>query len=283
MTAAQGAALRRVRERLALSQQGFVDFLEAGGLPDRSLSRQRLSEIEKGTADLPVEQWEDVVEALRARGCADTELTGIHPARPALPPALPNTPELRRTQWLALADRLPGSRWWQRLPRLIRQVAGPEWEVIFHQLREQYRLDPSAHLSDVKRRLELGATPQGHGVPDPGDRVALDSDEDTRRATAHSQQPVLFRFRLRNAGTVLWRDRLLYRIGPPVTSDLPFVPGFVPVPTTAPGQTCEIFIPCRAQFHRNLAVISYAMVFPDCTPCLPGRLVLHVDTREPSP
>ncbi|TCO61883.1 hypothetical protein [Actinocrispum wychmicini] len=40
-----------------------------------------------------------------------------------------------------------------------------------------------------------------------------------------------------------------------------------------------MIIPGRAQFLANLAMVSYVMVFPDCSVCLPGRLTLYVDTR----
>ncbi|HEX5402324.1 MAG TPA: hypothetical protein VFX16_08485 [Pseudonocardiaceae bacterium] len=274
----RGDVLHAIRTALTLSQPAFVEFLKANGLRGR-LSRQLLSKVEKGDADFAVAVWEDVVDALLAGGVPAADVAALRPVEPTMLPAPDNTPAFRRSQWQTLADRLPSSRWWRHLGRLTLQVAGKEWETRFDQLQREHDIDPEAVLAEVKRLLELGGTPAGAGTPMPGDRVALEGDESARTARGGRQGLVLFRVRLRNAGTVLWRDRMLYRLGAPVTSELPFVPALVPVPATEPGESCEIFVPCRAQFLRSLAVISYVMVFADCSVCVSGRLQLYVDTQ----
>jgi hypothetical protein len=272
MTKAQADALVRIRG--TMGQRSFIKLLTDNGFPPKKLSRQRLSLVEQGEAELESELWEKVIAALVTSGRSPDEVEALRPEIPSVEPAPPNTPEFRRLQWLALANRLPQSRWWQNLPRLVDRVAGPgAWVLRYYSMLRQHGIDPIAQYEQVKRLLSTG-TP---GEPLPGDAVELSGDNTVRvdRTDVH-----LFRQTLHNTGTAAWRDRLLYRIGPPVASSLPFTPAFLPVPDTDPGGSCEIFIPCRAQFFPDLAMVSYVMVFADCSSCLPGRMILFVDTRS---
>jgi hypothetical protein len=83
-----------------------------------------------------------------------------------------------------------------------------------------------------------------------------------------------------NTGMTHWRDRLFLRLGPPVTSSLPFTPPLLPVPDTAPGGDCRIAIPGRAQWFINLAQAVYIMVAPDLTPTTTEHFALKIDTRS---
>jgi hypothetical protein len=271
MTKAQADALIQIRG--TMGQRAFAQLLVDNGLPPRTLSRQRLSQVERGDVDLPTELWEAVIAALVTSGRSPDEVAALRPEVPAVEPAPPNTAEFRRLQWLALAERLPHSRWWQNLPRLVGKVAGQRWVHRYYSLLQQHGIEPMSQFEQVKHRLSA-ATP---GERLPGDAVELSGDHTVR---LRRSDVALFRLTLHNTGSVAWRERLLYRLGPPVTSSLPFTPAFLPVPDTDPGVSCEVFIPCRAQFFPNLAMVSYVMVFADCSPCLPGRMVLFVDTRS---
>lgn len=129
---------------------------------------------------------------------------------------------------------------------------------------------------DVLRRLAT----DGPWAPDPDDRVAVDDEDVDQTQRVAPGGPFVFRAHLHNTGTVPWVDRMLYRLGPPVTSSLPFAPVLVPIPDAKPGHTSTVIIPGRGQVFPNLAVMTYAMIFADCAPCLPGSIRFLVDTRN---
>lgn len=283
-SAVKGQHLKALRG--TMSQQKFIELLETHGFPEDELSRQRLSRVEKGEVDLPPETWEALIEALLAGGRSEAEVESLWPEEPALASAPPNTPEFRRQQWLSLAERLPRSRWWRSFDQLVAEFAGPRWLRDYQKIVREIGFDQYDQLTEAHRLLRLGGTQEGRGMPVPGDAIALAGDLEAfaggvadRTVRLPSNQVFLLRQRLANTGTAHWRDRMLYRVGPLVTASTPFVPPLLPVPATAPGDECEMIIPGRAQFLANLAMVSYVMVFPDCSVCLPGRLTFCVDTR----
>jgi hypothetical protein len=279
MTAAQSRALAQIRDKRNISVRELHRLLVTNGLPPRKLSRQRLGRVVLGEAELPAELWEAIADALLAIGIPAAEVARVQPAAPAMKLAPANTPDFRRNQWLALANRLPVGQRWKNIPKLIGKLAGLDWQGTLDQLQRLQLAELDKYLELAKRSLELGGKPAGKGVRQPGDAVELEGNVSTRIVRLRSQEVHVFRQRLHNTGTVEWRNRLLYRLGPPVTSTLPFTPPLIPILPTAPGETCEISIPCRAQKFSNLAIVSYVMVFADCSMSLPGRLTLHVDTR----
>lgn len=277
MTDTQRAALRRLRGNRSL--RSFADHLAAHGLSDQ-ISRQRLSRVEQGTADLPASQWEALADILLRSGCPAPDVAALRPSGPVIEPTPPSTPSTRRRQWSRVVDRLAGNRWWQHPNLLMERVAGRERAHQYHELTVRYGIDQEWQRSETSRRLTLGANAEPF-VADRRDSAAVDTTASVLSAALDQVQLFILRARLRNTGPVPWRDRLLYRIGPPVSSSLPFTPAVLPLPDTPPGEACEILIPGRAQWFPNLAVISYVMVFPDCSPCLPGRLRCQIDTRHP--
>lgn len=115
-------------------------------------------------------------------------------------------------------------------------------------------------------------------VADPGDAVVVDRlDPPLVRTTAQAWFETTVR--LRNAGGVRWHGRLLLRLGPLTTSTIALTPPLLPVPDTAPGETCEIRIPGRTQYLPCMCVVHYIMIFPDGGLCLPGGLSITVSVQ----
>lgn len=275
MNREQHVALRRLRGTMSL--RSFVDHLAAHGLPSEQLSRQRLSKVEQGTADLPPALWQAIATALMAGGHSFDEVAALIP-RSSIEPVPPSTPSLRRRQWTKLLDRLPGNRWWMQPSALILRLAGSDWVRRYHALIAEFGIDPEDQRREVLRRLADAGDPTER-IPTHDAVSVLEAGSELSVRIGRGELFVL-RARLANRGDTEWRDRLLYRLGPPVTSSLPFAPGLLPVPDTNPGGTCDVLIPGRGQWFPNLAVLSYVMVFADCSPCLPGRLRCLVDTRS---
>jgi len=273
MTEPQRAALRRLRG--ARSLQTFADHLRVNGLPAK-LSRQRLSQVEQGDAGLPPALWHAIADVLIRSGQDPAEVAALRPAQPAIDPPPETTPALRVRQWTRVVNRLAGNRWWQRPNSLMERVAGMDRAHSYRNLAQQHGIDMEWQRTETSRRLAL----TGPFTTEIGDDVCL-AGNSTLSVVVVQVELFVLRAVLHNTGTVAWQNRLLYRIGPPVTSSLPFTPPLLPVPDTPPGNSCEIAIPGRAQWFPNLAIISYVMVHPDCTPCLPGRLPCTVDTRVP--
>lgn len=275
MTDEQRAALRRLRG--ARSLRTFAD-LAAGGMT-KPLSRQRLSRVEQGTADLTPAEWEALADALLLAGHTVAEVAVLRPGSSVIEAAPPAAAALRLRQWSRVVDHLPGNRWWQHPTSLMERVAGRERAHHYSELTERHGIDLEQQRKEIRRRLAHGVKVAGTLTVDSSDAVAVAETSELSAATGAVELFVL-NAKLHNAGSVFWRDRLLYRLGPPVTSSLPFTPAVLPVPDTAPGRDCEILIPGRSQWFPSLAIVSYVMVFPDCSPCLPGRLRCLVDTRK---
>jgi hypothetical protein len=92
-------------------------------------------------------------------------------------------------------------------------------------------------------------------------------------------QPFEIRVRLRNAGTVAWGDdRLLLRLGPPISSTIAQTAPVLPVPPTVAGGTCDIVVPGRGHYLPGRCVVTYVMTFANGKPCLPGGLSLPIST-----
>jgi hypothetical protein len=276
MTPEQREALRKARG--AMSVREFKSFLVTSGLSEQ-VSRQRLGEAEKGSATLTQKELDAIADALVSGGRGEdvVALLRMHADEPAIVPAPPSTPPLRRRQWTAVAERIPQSRWWLQYGALVSRLGGTNSVLQYRRLLAEHGIDPESQLAEVARRLRLepGRQPGAH----PGDAVRLESPSDDLFVRLDRGRLFVIRVVLRNTGLVPWRDRFLYRLGPPVTSSMPFVIILVPVPDTLPGDACELLIPGRAQWFLNLAVVSFCMTLSDCTPCLPGRLQFFVDTR----
>jgi hypothetical protein len=172
---------------------------------------------------------------------------------------------------------VPGNRWWLPQTTIAARVLGEEWIDKYQDLINRFDIDVNAQREQILRRL---AAPQHHDVAH-ADRVQVRGPDADRKLAVRPGDPFVFALDLINAGEIIWTDRMLYRLGPPVSSSLPFAPGLVPLPHTEPGATTTVLIPGRAQVFPNLAAMTYIMVFPNCSPCLPGSVRFLVDTRHP--
>jgi hypothetical protein len=273
----RAAALHRLRGTMSL--RAFADHLAANGLPPGRLSRHRLGGAERGEITLPPALWDEIAEALIRGGHTAADVAGLRPATRPIEPAAQSTPRQRLEQWRRIVGHVRDNRWWRSPATLVARVASPEHLPRYRQIIARHGLDSRRYLRDVQARLDIGAKADADWHADPADGIAVDRSRSVLSVEAGRVDLFLLRLRLRNTGTVPWRDRLLYRIGPPVTSSTPFTPGILSVPDTDPGQSCEILIPGRSQWLFSRAAISFVMVFADFTPCLPGRVCCWIDTR----
>ncbi|QFZ18707.1 hypothetical protein [Saccharothrix syringae] len=248
------------RRGLGLSLAGFARHLQDRSGP--TLTRQRLSRHEQGS---PVP--ERLLRAI-AETCA---------ADDALDPVL-------RTRWRRLLSGpepvIAATDHRRRLHELTCRLPGnPRWPL-FRQLAREHGADLDALLAGARDLLAM--PPRDDWRPVEGDAVTVVEQESALGVALVRGEPFVLVATLRNSGTVPWRQRLLTRLGPPVTSSLAFTPPVLPIPDTRPGETCRITIPGRGPWFPNQSLVTYVMTFPDLTPCLPGSLILLVDasTRD---
>lgn len=281
----QGISLREFEERYLKPNR------RAGR---RLMTRQRLSKVLDGRSDLAATECQQLADILLRSGFAENQVRGLRPRQmPAVAESAATWPERDRryAQLRRIVEGLPGSVWWtdpgpdSLVNKMSRKtyLNDPEWEARYLQLRAGY--DISEGFQE-KRRHEVAAILRGGGervggYRRPGDdSVAVLTPAELLTQQRKNGELFVFEVILKNTGKVDWCDRLIFRIGPPVTSNLPLAPLLVPVPDAKPGEQCRILVPGRAQHLHGLAVISYVMVFADCSQALPGHLQLRVDTRQ---
>ena len=274
MPSDQTRALRRARGDM--SWRTFAQHLADNGL---RLSRHRLADVERGTITLPAPLWDEIAQALIRGGRTPADVADLRSAARPIEPAPPPTAGQRLEQWHRIVGHVRHNRWWRSPVTLVARVTDPKHLSRNHQILAQSGVERMRYLRDVRTRLDLGMAQAGNWQADPHDRIAIDRKRSLLSIDVDRVELFLLRLRLHNTGTVPWRDRLLYRVGPPVTSTTPFTPGVLPVPDTDPSQSCEILMPGRAQWLCSLAAINYVMVFPDGTSSLPGRVTCWIDTR----
>ncbi|GAA1567813.1 hypothetical protein GCM10009789_21540 [Kribbella sancticallisti] len=276
MTDNRAEVLRTLRGTTSLKK--FIDRLVEYGLTEK-LTRQRLSKIEKGTAVFPPGLAAEIAETLIRSGVPPQQVEPLRVVRqPLIEPVPARTAAMRWKQWSRMVARVPNRRWWEQPLTVLSRMTSSEYAGAYRQLFERYGGDSEEVLHLLRRRLEIGGE-GGPFHPVEGDAVGIRRAASTLRVCADRTDLFLLEVKLRNTGTVPWRDRLLFRLGTPVSASLPLTPAILPVPDTDPGGVCELIVPGRAQWFQNLAVVSYVMVFPDLSSCLPGRLPLWVDTR----
>lgn len=277
MTSERAAVLRALRGNVPL--RAFVDGLVDHGLAGNSLSTRRLSNLEKGLADLSPAEWNELADTLVRTGVSPEDVEPLRVVPPPLIVRLPaSTPASRRQQWSRIVAPVPDDTWWHRLLAAAARLTTAQTLGGYRQLLDRYGGEREGLLHLVQHRLEIGETGGPFGRFE-GDAVGVVRADSTLAVQVDRSQPFVLELTLRNTGTVQWRDRLLFRVGAPVSSSLPLTPVILPIPDTDPGGACDLFVPGRAQFFPNLALVGYVMVFPDLTSCLPGRLTLRVDTR----
>ena len=276
VTDKRAETLRALRGDLSL--RAFAALLAENGLAPGRVSRHRLGDLEDG-ANAPLAVWEEIADALTAAGRSADEVAPLRSLEGLITPPPASTPDLRLRQWSRIVSRVAGNRWWSTPLALVRMITAPEKAMSYTQLFGRHGGVREQMLVEVGRRLELGRV-SGPFEPVPGDESRIDSAASTLRLQLDHGELFVLTARLHNTGAVPWRDRLLFRLGSPVSSSLPLTPAVLPVPDTDPGGYCDLIVPGRAQWFRNLAVVSYVMVFPDLSGCLPGRIAFLIDTRS---
>lgn len=272
----RGAVLRGLRGDRSV--RAFSKLL-AERLGEGTLSRHRLAGAETGAVELPDALWDEIAEALIASGHSATDVAALRSTRPPVEPPPSPTPRQRLDQWSRVAGQVGNNYWWRMPLKVISRATSAANLPGYRSIVARHGVDRARHLRALRTRLDLGATGAGRWRADPDDGVAIDRARSECDRRTERAELFLLRLRLRNTGSVAWRDRLMYRIGAPVTTGTPFTPGVLPVPDTDPGQDCEVLVPGRAQWFPSLAAISFVMVFPDFTPCLPGRVCCWIDAR----
>lgn len=265
---ALGEALRRLRESVPLKGREFIEALADAGGPH--LDRALLSRIEKGERGLPAAQWHQLLHAVTGMELS-MELTGalagLLPPPDVIEP-LPTRPLASTLQhWFAIAREISG----RQAPRLVltSEIAEAKRGAAAALFLTRYQQT----LADVLNRADIAEHPAD---PAPGDDVRV-VDIQPAETEVPPNGPFEIRVRLRNAGTVAWADnRLLVRLGPPITSTIAQTAPLLPVPATAPGDTCEILVPGRGHYLPGRCIVTYVMAFPNGKPCLPGGLSLPV-------
>ncbi|MDX6263552.1 MAG: hypothetical protein QOH84_5240 [Kribbellaceae bacterium] len=272
----RGEVLRALRGSASLP--AFIDRLVQNGLTG-TLTRQRLSDIEQGKKPLTPELSEAIVQALIRSGLAPEAVEPLRMERsPLIEPLPASTAVSRHRQWSRMVARVPESRWWDRPLTVMSKLLPASAVSTYRELFDRYGSDSERVVATIRERLELGRT-GGPFHPLDGDAAGIGRAASPLRVRAGITELFLVKIQLHNTGSVPWRNRLLFRLGTPVTASLPLTPAILPVPDTDPGGSCEFIVPGRSQWFANLAVVSYVMVFPDLSSCLPGRLPLWVDTR----
>ncbi|MFL6118474.1 hypothetical protein [Actinophytocola sp.] len=261
--------------------RAFTELLAANGLAAGRLSRHRLRDVESGDSELPDALWDDIAAAMIASGRAAGDVAGLRMAGLPIEPVPVPTPRQRLERWTRAADQLSDNRWWRYPLTLVARATNPANMGQYRGILARHGVDRVRILHEARKRFERGAATAGQWQASPDDGVAVDRVHSVLAAEMTRGELFLLPVRLYNTGSVPWRDRLLYRIGPPVSSATPFTPPMLPVPDTDPGHACDMQIPGRAQWFLSNAVINMVMVFPDFSSCLPGHLPVWVDTREP--
>jgi hypothetical protein len=268
--------LRRLRGDRSV--RAFAKLLAESGLASRAVSRQRLMDLEQG-ADAPVALWEEIADALAATGVPLEELEPLRSFEGLIDPPPPSTADLRWRQWERITSRVPRNPWWHKPLSLVQKVLPKaEKATSYRELFDRYDKVREPMLEQAHLRLSRGSS--GPFTPYPGDLARIDRAGSELHVRVEHGELFVLTLRLHNAGSVPWRDRMLLRLGPPVSSSLPLTPAVLPVPDTDPGELCEVVVPGRGQWFLNLAVMNYVMVFPDMSSCLPGRVTFQVDTRD---
>ncbi|HEX5402325.1 MAG TPA: hypothetical protein VFX16_08490 [Pseudonocardiaceae bacterium] len=131
-------------------------------------------------------------------------------------------------------------------------------------------------LRDHARELrERAARPAAESawVTDPADESG-GADDDADNPNGVVVRPGEFRvvrWAMRNAGSVPWRDRWLYRVWRPGIGIV--TPGFVPLPDTDPGGTAQIRCPFRAPLRPGTYRMCLKAGWPNGVYCYPGTML----------
>ena len=156
-------------------------------------------------------------------------------------------------------------------------------EVLGERRRRAYaealsrRRQPRAQLAEATGR-DYWVPPEDAALPIPGDHSFFVGDVQSpigillKHGTWFTKS-----WRLRNTGSVRWRDRFLQRVGPNAAATLVASDRAVRIADTDPGQEVTIEVSCRAQWIESTSVAHFKMVFADGRLCWPDQYSHGVD------
>jgi Helix-turn-helix domain len=206
--------LADTRRALGLSLAGFAQRLQNRSGP--KVTRQWLSRHEQGSP-VPGRLLHAIAETCAADEMLDTALRARWRRLLSGPEPMITAGDRRR-----------------RLPELAcRMPRNPRWPR-YQQLTREHGTDLDALLAEARDRLAM--PPQNDWRPVAGDAITVAREESTLGVALARGELFVLVATLRNSGTVPWRQRLLTRLGPPVTSSLAFTPPVLPIPDTRPGR-----------------------------------------------
>lgn len=127
------------------------------------------------------------------------------------------------------------------------------------------------HAGQLRERAARPAV-ESAWVTDPADGSSASDDADTPNGTVvRPGEFRVVRWEMRNAGSVPWRDRWLYRVWRPGTGIV--TPGFVPLPDTEPGGTARVRCPFRAPLRPGTYRMCLKAGWPNGVYCYPGTML----------
>jgi transcriptional regulator with XRE-family HTH domain len=156
-------------------------------------------------------------------------------------------------------------------------------ELLGERRRREYRNALTRRGASFERLPEAGAsevwTPaQRAKLPLPGDASEFEGDVLAPIGVILERGSYFVKsWRLRNSGSVEWRDRFLQRVGPSAAATLVASESAVPISYTAPGDSVTVSVRCRAQWVESTSVAHFKMVFADGRLCWPDRYSHGVD------
>lgn len=132
------------------------------------------------------------------------------------------------------------------------------------------------HNAEQDRRRAGGRRPRlVHSVP--GDASTFVDDTIPHGTLMTPSQIFVKTWRVKNTGTIPWKDRRLERQGPLTGPGLITSERYAEVPDTEPGETCEIAVRLKAPGYDCSSIAYFKMVHPDGSICFPDSYQLGLD------
>ena len=137
-------------------------------------------------------------------------------------------------------------------------------------------LQVTEHAAEQDRRRAGGHHPEIK-LAVPGDASTFVDDTIAHGTLVTPGQMFVKTWRIRNSGTVPWRDRRLERQGPLTGPGLITSVRYYTVPDTDPGGIAEITAPLKAPTYDVASIAYFKMVDSDGALCFPDRYQLGLD------
>lgn len=137
-------------------------------------------------------------------------------------------------------------------------------------------LEVTDHAAEQNRRRFGGHRPRRVRAIE-GDATAFVADTIPHGTLVEPGIFFVKTWRIRNAGSVPWRDRRLERQGPLTGPGLITSPRHVPIPDTAPREIAEIEVPLKAPGYDCSSIAYFKMVDREGFLCFPDEHQLGLD------